>query len=72
MTVLRVCYKQGIRFDEGYYVSKHLPLAGSIFGPHGVKSVEMVKVRSTADGSKPPCQVIFRPTSKRRQGCRTP
>ena len=59
MTVLRVCYKHGVRFDEGYYLSKHLPLAGSVMGPHGVKSVEMVKVTATADGSKPPYQVMF-------------
>ncbi|HLJ14756.1 MAG TPA: EthD family reductase [Bryobacteraceae bacterium] len=59
MTVLRVCYKQGIRFDEAYYISKHLPLAGGIMGPHGLKKVEMVRVTSTADGSKPPYQVIF-------------
>ena len=59
MTVLRVCYKHGVRFDEGYYLSKHLPLTAGVMGPHGVKSVEMVKVTTTADGSKPPYQVIF-------------
>ena len=59
MNVLRVCYKSGLRFDEGYYVSKHLPLAGSILGPYGVKSVEMVKVSATANGAQPPYQVIF-------------
>jgi uncharacterized protein (TIGR02118 family) len=59
MTVLRVCYKHGVPFDEGYYVSKHLPLAGSVMGPHGVKGVEMVRVTATADGSKPPYHVMF-------------
>ena len=59
MTVLRVCYKSGVRFDEGYYVSTHLPLAGSVMTPYGVKHVEMVKITGTADGSKPPYQVIF-------------
>ena len=59
MTVLRVCYKHGVRFDEGYYLSKHLPLTGSVLGPYGLKSVEMVKVTTTADGSTPPYQVIF-------------
>lgn len=59
MRVVRVCYKHGLRFDEAYYVSKHLPLAASIIGPHGLKSVEMLKVTGTADGSKPPYQVIF-------------
>jgi uncharacterized protein (TIGR02118 family) len=59
MTVLRVCYKNGVRFDESYYISKHLPLAGAVMGPHGVKSVEMIKMTATPDGSKPPYQVIF-------------
>ncbi len=59
MTVLRVCYKSGVRFDEAYYVSKHLPLVAEVMGPHGVTGVEMVKVTTTADGAKPPYQVIF-------------
>ena len=59
MPVVRVCYKYGVRFDEAYYISKHLPLAAAVIGPHGLKNVEMVKVTTTADGSKPPYQVIF-------------
>jgi len=59
MTVLRACYKHGVRFDEGYYFSKHLPLAAGVMGPFGVKGVEVVKVTATPDGSKPPYQVIF-------------
>ena len=59
MTVLRVCYKHGVRFDETYYLSKHLPLTAGVMAPYGVKNVEMVKVNMTADGSKPPYQVIF-------------
>jgi|SRR5579862_5282734 len=59
MTVVRVCYKQGVRFDEGYYISKHLPLAAGVMGPHGLKNVEMVKVTMTPDGSRPAYQVIF-------------
>ena len=46
-------------FDEGYYLSKHLPLTGSVMGPYGVKSVELVKATTTADGSTPPYYVIF-------------
>ena len=59
MNVLRVCYKHGIRFDEAYYTSTHLPLAAAILGPHGVESVEMVKVVAAGDGSTPPYQVMF-------------
>jgi uncharacterized protein (TIGR02118 family) len=58
MAVLRVCYKHGIRFDEGYYTSKHLPLVGSIIGG-AVKNIEVVKLTSAGDGSAPPYQMMF-------------
>jgi len=59
MIVLRVCYQHGVRFDEGYYVSTHLPLVQSIFGPFGMIRIEMVKLTTAADGSKPRYQVMF-------------
>jgi uncharacterized protein (TIGR02118 family) len=59
MTVLRVCYKQGVRFDDGYYISTHLPLVGAVMGPHGGKNLEMIKVTTTPGAATPPYQVIF-------------
>ena len=59
MTVLRVCYKHGVPFDEGYYVSKHLPLVASVYGPVGLRKVEVVKVSGSANGLAPPYAVIF-------------
>ena len=59
MTVLRVCYKNGFRFDEAYYKRTHLPLVGSVMGPHGLKRMEMLKVTGAPDGSKAPYQIIF-------------
>jgi uncharacterized protein (TIGR02118 family) len=59
MTVLRVCYKHGVRFDEAYYLAKHLPLAASVCGPFGLKRVEVVKFGPWPDGSKPAYQVMF-------------
>jgi uncharacterized protein (TIGR02118 family) len=59
MTVLRVCYKHGVRFDESYYISTHGPLTNAVMGPHGLKKVEIIKVTATPDGSNPPYQVIF-------------
>ena len=56
MTVLRVCYKHGLRFDEAYYKGTHLPLVSAVMRP---ARLEMLKVTSAADGSKPPYQVIF-------------
>jgi uncharacterized protein (TIGR02118 family) len=59
MTVLKVCYKHGVRFDEAYYLAKHVPLATSVMAPHGLRKTEMVKVNMTPDGSNPYYQVIF-------------
>jgi uncharacterized protein (TIGR02118 family) len=59
MTVLRVCYKHGVRFDEAYYVGTHGPLVWSVFGPHGLKRVEILKVTGTPDGANPPYQIMF-------------
>jgi len=59
VTVLRVCYRSGVRFDEAYYLGKHVPLAGAVMGPYGVTHVEMVKLGPNPDGSKPPYQVMF-------------
>ena len=59
MTVLRVCYKHGVRFDEGYYISTHSPLVNAVMGPHGLKRTEMVRVTPTPGGPNPPYQVIF-------------
>jgi hypothetical protein len=50
MTVLRVCYKQGVSFDEKYYYEKHMPLAGPIMGALGVKKSEIVKVSGSVPG----------------------
>ena len=59
MTVLRVCYKHGVRFDEAYYVGTHGALVESVFGPHGLERVEIMKVTGTPDGAPPPYQNIF-------------
>jgi uncharacterized protein (TIGR02118 family) len=55
MTVLRVCYKSGIRFDDDYYVSRHVPLAAEVMGPHGVVHIEVVRVTAVTA----PYQVMF-------------
>jgi uncharacterized protein (TIGR02118 family) len=59
MTVLRVGYKSGVRFDHDYYMTKHLPLTGAVMGPYGVKSVEVMRVTAAPDGSAATYQVIF-------------
>ena len=59
MTVLRVCYRKNVRFDENYYLTKHLPLVGRIMQPYDVKAVEVMRVTATPDGSAPVYQMMF-------------
>ena len=59
MTVLRVLYKYGVKFDEGYYVSKHLPLVHEVFRSLGVRDIEVVKALPAGDGPVPPYQFVF-------------
>jgi hypothetical protein len=42
MTVLRVGYKAGGRFDLAYYTRKHLPLASAALGACAVRNIEVV------------------------------
>src|SRR5688572_4678928 len=59
MAVVRVCYKSGARFDEDYYMSRHLPLAMRIMAPLGLTNAEVMRVGANPDGSLPPYQVMF-------------
>ena len=59
MNVIKVCYRHGVRFDEGYYFKNHMPLAGGIMGPLGLKKAEVVKIAGAADGSAAPYQLVF-------------
>ena len=59
MTVLRVGYKTGVSFDEHYYLTKHIPLAGRVMGPFGATNVEVVRITATPDGSAAPYQLMF-------------
>ena len=59
MTVLRVCYRQGVRFDEQYYFEKHIPMAAAIMGALGMKKAEVVKVSGSVPGSTAPYQFVF-------------
>lgn len=59
MTILRVCYRSGMRFDEDYYLSKHVPLARDVMQPHGLTNIEVAKFTSGRDGSEPLYQIMF-------------
>jgi uncharacterized protein (TIGR02118 family) len=59
MTVLRVCYRQGVPFDEKYYFDTHIPMAGAIMASLGVKKVEIVKVSGGVPGFSAPYQYVF-------------
>jgi uncharacterized protein (TIGR02118 family) len=58
VSVLKVCYKSGTRFDEQYYLSTHMPLAAAYFTPFGIKNVEVVRFHEVG-GQPPAYQVII-------------
>jgi uncharacterized protein (TIGR02118 family) len=59
MVVISVCYKQGVRLDEQYYLTTHVPLVDRVWGPQGLERTEVRKLTAAADGSAPPYQIIF-------------
>ena len=59
MTVLRVCYRQGLPFNEKYYFDTHIPMAGAIMRSLGMTKVEIVKVSGSVPGFAAPYQYVF-------------
>lgn len=51
MTIVRVGYKSGVRFDEQYYLTKHIPMANGVMAPFGIKGVEIMRVTASPAGT---------------------
>ena len=57
--MLRVCDRQGVRFDEQDYFEKHIPMAGAIMAALRMKTAEIVKVSGSVPGFTAPYQFVF-------------
>lgn len=58
MAVISICYKHGVRMDEQYYLSTHVPIVARVWGAQGLERAEIRKLTAAADGSPPPYQMI--------------
>ncbi len=50
--IVSVLYKigTGYKFDHDYYMSKHIPMVRELWGPAGLKSVQVLKATGTPTG----------------------
>ena len=60
MAVLSVMYpnQPGARFDETYYLERHIPLVRRVWAPMGLTEVRLLRGASTPDGGPAPFQMI--------------
>jgi uncharacterized protein (TIGR02118 family) len=60
MILVTVMYPAGAQtsFDVEYYLNKHMPLVKERWTPHGLKSAQVLRGTSKADGSAPDYQVM--------------
>jgi uncharacterized protein (TIGR02118 family) len=58
MILVSVMYPTGAKFDVDYYLKTHMPLVKDRWGPHGLKSAQVLRGAAKPDGSPPDYQTI--------------
>jgi uncharacterized protein (TIGR02118 family) len=58
MILVSVMYPAGATFDTDYYLKTHMPLVKERWGPHGLKSAQVLRGAAKPDGSAPDYQMI--------------
>lgn len=58
MILVSVMYPTGAKFDIDYYLKTHMPLVKDRWGPHGLKSAQVLRGAAKPDGSPPDYQTI--------------
>jgi uncharacterized protein (TIGR02118 family) len=58
MILVSVMYPAGAKFDVDYYLKTHMPLVKDRWGPHGLKSAQVLRGAAKPDGSPPDYQTI--------------
>jgi uncharacterized protein (TIGR02118 family) len=58
MILVSVMYPAGATFDTDYYLKTHMPLVKERWGPHGLRSAQVLRGAAKPDGSAPDYQMI--------------
>lgn len=58
MILVSVMYPTGAKFDTDYYLKTHMPLVKDRWGPHGLRSAQVLRGAAKPDGSAPDYQMI--------------
>lgn len=56
--IVQYPHKAGSRFDMDYYLNTHMALARRLWGPMGLRGMQVLHATGTADRSPPPYQVV--------------
>jgi uncharacterized protein (TIGR02118 family) len=58
VAVITIAYKHGVKMDQDYYLTKHVPIVDKVWRAQGMQKAEIRKLTAAADGSTPPYQIV--------------
>jgi uncharacterized protein (TIGR02118 family) len=58
VAVITISYKHGVKMNQDYYMTTHVPIVARVWGAQRMERAEIRKLTAAADGSSPPYQII--------------